>query len=167
MNHERVVNSKVKMYDIYIGRPSKWGNPFTHLESDIAKYKVGSRIESIQKYADWIVGKEIYDEIYELENKVLGCFCEPNICHGTVLAELADRLDESFKKKEIKFEGDIDHQIVYSELIKNWEHIEIEGSKEFIDITKKLVDHLNNIREHKVIVLTKKEGKENIISYRM
>ena len=31
MSETRVVNKYKESYDIYIGRGSKWGNPFTHL----------------------------------------------------------------------------------------------------------------------------------------
>lgn len=28
----KVVHCKKEPYDVYIGRPSKWGNPFTHIK---------------------------------------------------------------------------------------------------------------------------------------
>ena len=32
----KVVHCKKELYDVYIGRPSKWGNPFSHIkEPDI------------------------------------------------------------------------------------------------------------------------------------
>jgi hypothetical protein len=51
-----VVNCrKTKNFDIYIGRPSKWGNPFSHKDSDLAEYKVKTRKEAIEKYKEWIL----------------------------------------------------------------------------------------------------------------
>ena len=39
-----VVHCKKANYDVYIGRPSKWGNPFTHLPSTtLAKYTCVNR----------------------------------------------------------------------------------------------------------------------------
>lgn len=71
--------------DVYIGRPSKWGNPFV-IGRD------GTRTEVIEKYREWILTQ---DELLaaiptELKDKRLVCFCAPQACHGDVLAELAD-----------------------------------------------------------------------------
>lgn len=88
-----VVHCKKEPYDIYIGRPSKWGNPFSHKEGTLAKYKVSSREEAIARYKDWILkgeGSYLLKDIPELENKVLGCWCKPLACHGDFLAELAN-----------------------------------------------------------------------------
>lgn len=87
----KVVNLKKEKYDIYIGRGSKWGNPFSHLENSKALYKVSSRNEAIAKYENWIRfgdGKYLLDDLYELENKILGCYCYPKKCHGEVLLKL-------------------------------------------------------------------------------
>lgn len=72
-------------YDVYIGRPSKWGNPF-RIGPD------GYREEVIRKYRDWI-GKqpELLKSLPELEGKRLGCFCKPLACHGDVLADLIEQ----------------------------------------------------------------------------
>ena len=75
-----------KPYDIYIGRPSKWGNPFII-------GKDGTREEVIKKYRDWVCEQpELIKSIInmELDDKILGCYCYPNKCHGDVLIELVD-----------------------------------------------------------------------------
>ena len=81
----RVVHCKKEPFDIYIGRPSKWGNPF-RIGKD------GSREDVIQKYRDWILANSNLMALLplELKGKTLGCWCKPNACHGDVLAELAD-----------------------------------------------------------------------------
>ncbi len=81
----RVVHCKKEPFDIYIGRPSKWGNPF-RIGKD------GSREDVIRKYRDWIlVNSNLMAQLpLELKGKTLGCWCKPNACHGDVLAELAD-----------------------------------------------------------------------------
>ena len=81
----RVVHCKKEPFDIYIGRPSKWGNPF-RIGKD------GSREHVIQKYRDWILANSnlMAQLPLELKGKTLGCWCKPNACHGDVLAELAD-----------------------------------------------------------------------------
>lgn len=86
MHPTRVVNIKNKeYYDVYIGRPSKWGNPFV-IGRD------GTREGVIAKYRRWILKQpELMAAIHtELKGKRLGCYCSPLHCHGHVLAELAD-----------------------------------------------------------------------------
>jgi len=78
----RVVNIRKEKYDIYIGRPSKWGNPFVI-------GKDGTREEVIEKYREYILqSPELLNSLEELRGKTLGCFCKPFGCHGDVLVEL-------------------------------------------------------------------------------
>lgn len=85
----RVVHVKTRKHSIYIGRPSKWGNPFII-------GKDGNREEVIAKYKKWIETKpKLMAAIkIELKGKVLGCFCSPEACHGDVLAKIADKEEE-------------------------------------------------------------------------
>lgn len=77
-----VVHCKKDAYDVYIGRPSKWGNPF-EIGVD------GTRKEVIEKYRKWILfHPELLADLHELKGKTLGCWCSPNQCHGEVLVEL-------------------------------------------------------------------------------
>jgi hypothetical protein len=81
-----VVHCKKSKYDVYIGRPSKWGNPF---EIGID----GDRATVIEKYREYILNKpELLKCLPELKNKVLGCWCKPKPCHGDVLAELVNNM---------------------------------------------------------------------------
>lgn len=85
----KVVHCKREPFDIYIGRPSKWGNPFSHLSGTLAKYRVGSRAEAIQKYRQWIKTQQhLLDALHELRDQRLGCWCKPHECHGDVLIEM-------------------------------------------------------------------------------
>jgi len=78
----KVVNLSKEDYDVYIGRPSKWGNPFLI-------GKDGSRKEVIEKYEKYILENEnLINDLHELEGKVLGCWCKPKACHGDVLVRL-------------------------------------------------------------------------------
>ena len=90
--HPFVVNRAKKNCDVYIGRPSKWGNPFSHQEDTLAQYKVDTKEEAIQKYNEFVRSNpEFMKEIKrELKGKVLGCFCSPSLCHGHVLAWIAN-----------------------------------------------------------------------------
>lgn len=78
----KVVNCRSVCYDVYIGRPSIWGNPF-----EIGKD--GTRAEVIDKYRRWIVQQpELMAKLHELDGKTLGCWCHPKACHGDVLVDL-------------------------------------------------------------------------------
>ncbi len=84
MAHPRVVHCKRARYDVYIGRPSKWGNP----------YKVGrdgTREQVIERYEHWLRAQpQLVADLHALTGKTLGCWCAPRACHGEILARLAD-----------------------------------------------------------------------------
>lgn len=108
-----VVHVTKSRYDVYIGRgqdprrlltsededndvDGKWGNPF-RIGRD------GTRQECIQKYREWIVNQpELMAALPELQGMRLGCWCRPGLCHGDILAELADKTvdDKVDKNKE-------------------------------------------------------------------
>jgi hypothetical protein len=84
VSHRLVGHYKHSKYDVYVGRPSKWGNPF-------AIGKDGSREDVVRKYEDWIVTQpHLMRALPELCGKVLACWCAPHACHGDVLARLAN-----------------------------------------------------------------------------
>jgi hypothetical protein len=82
------INSE-KPYDVYIGRPSKWGNPFSHEDDNLAQFKVATRREAVEKYEIWIRDNPLLmGDLWELEDRVLGCWCKPKCCHGDILIKL-------------------------------------------------------------------------------
>jgi hypothetical protein len=70
---------------IYIGRPSKWGNPFVI-------GKDGTRAEVIAKYKEWFLKQPslVQQAKKELRGKDLMCYCAPEPCHGDTLLEIAN-----------------------------------------------------------------------------
>jgi hypothetical protein len=83
-----VVHCKREPFDVYIGRPSIWSNPF-----EIGKD--GSRRKVIQRYRNYLLGNpELLALLPTLKGKVLGCWCAPQECHGDVLADLANNEQE-------------------------------------------------------------------------
>ncbi len=72
----------------YVGRPTKWGNPF----------KVGpdgTRDEVIEKYRLWIATqRHLLADLHELRGKDLVCWCAPQRCHAQVLEDLANSLPQ-------------------------------------------------------------------------
>ena len=47
MQNTTVVNCRKEPYDIFIGRPSKWGNPYSHLKNSRARIITKTRKEAI------------------------------------------------------------------------------------------------------------------------
>lgn len=87
-----VVHCKRSKFDVYIGRPSRWGNPFSENPRSSAEVKVSSREEAIACYEEWLrQNPDIVEDIRrELRGKVLGCWCSPSPCHGDVIARIAN-----------------------------------------------------------------------------
>lgn len=82
-----VVHCKKAKFDVYIGRPSKWGNPF-----QIGKD--GTREAVVLKYELWLTkgnGRYLLAHLHELKGKTLACWCAPLSCHGDVLHRLANQ----------------------------------------------------------------------------
>lgn len=81
----KVVHCKREPYDVYIGRPGFWGNPFI-----VGKF--GDRERCIQAYRELLLRdpRMVAKAKAELKGKVLGCWCHPLPCHGDVLVEVAN-----------------------------------------------------------------------------
>jgi len=84
----RVLNKRNGMPDgaIYIGRPSKWGNPF-QIGRD------GDRHDVIRRFTEYFLKSDLIRQIGELRGKDLVCWCAPQACHGDVLLHLANEDD--------------------------------------------------------------------------
>ena len=75
---------------VYVGRPTKWGNPF-RVGRD------GDAQECVEKYREWLQGQtELVDQArQELAGKHLACWCPlDHPCHADVLLEIANHTDE-------------------------------------------------------------------------
>lgn len=69
---------------VYIGRPSKWGNPFV-IGVD------GTRSEVIEKFKEYLYSSpELMSSLHELVGKDLVCWCKPKACHGDVLLQAVE-----------------------------------------------------------------------------
>ena len=93
----RVVHCKSgEPYDVYVGRPGPWGNPFSHKPSMVGLWRVVDRGVAISAFREWVLTSDtaeaqwIRDHVHELRGKTLGCWCAPKACHGEVLARMAD-----------------------------------------------------------------------------
>lgn len=69
---------------VYVGRPTKWGNPFV---SGIH----GTKTEVITKYKNHVINSpDLMAALPELYDKTLACWCYPARCHRNVLVELVE-----------------------------------------------------------------------------
>lgn len=86
---------------VYVGRPTKWGNPFVVGKAGGAfTAKVQNQRHAWQLYRSIAIDNEklIAAAQEELRGKNLACFCplpsrpyEPDCCHAAVLLELANQ----------------------------------------------------------------------------
>lgn len=88
-----VVNKYKSEVDIYIGRGSRWGNPFT--TNTKAEFIVATTEDSVALYKEYLIdlirkGIITIDDLLALDGKRLGCFCKPKICHGDIIKEFVD-----------------------------------------------------------------------------
>lgn len=103
----RVVHCQKEPFDVYIGRSlnrypalraTGWGNPFRPAPGD------PDAGNAIARYRAWLMERpQLLARLPELRGRTLGCWCAPlgglsgdlhgRICHGEVLAALADALD--------------------------------------------------------------------------
>lgn len=85
-----VVNRHYQEFDVYIGRGSIWGNPYSHMPGTKALYKVNTRDEAIDLYRSYLwqrirEGTITKEMLIALDSKRLGCYCAPKRCHGDVI----------------------------------------------------------------------------------
>ena len=85
--------------DVYIGRPSRWGNPFKVAAED-------ERSEAIERYRDRLAedleqNRTTAADLCTLAGRRLVCWCAPKPCHGDVLASAADLARKGLPAPEI------------------------------------------------------------------
>jgi len=108
MTPRRIQRSRAKGWKmpdntVYVGRGSKWGNPFTIKAAESAGYTRKGAVSAFQDWLDgnpWACGKDRYedsrqailDNLIDLHGKNLACWCPlDQPCHADVLLELANR----------------------------------------------------------------------------
>ena len=84
MNFTRVVNMHRSEYDVYVGRPSIFGNPFCTKPGE-------DRMKTIAKYQSYFLDRiktdpEFRQAAEDLKGKILGCHCKPKPCHADIIA---------------------------------------------------------------------------------
>ena len=100
----KIINRKVSNEEgLTISRPSPLGNPFSHIPSTLAAFRVASKDEAVKRYREWLLEQlqgnteacrafwdlvQFYKDFGEL---TLCCYCFPKKCHGEVIRELIER----------------------------------------------------------------------------
>lgn len=91
----RILNKRRGEIDgVYVGRPTKWGNPFP----------VGpdcTQEQAVAKYREWVMKQDqavlrvMMREM--LRGKDLVCWCAPLPCHAQVIADIANEESEPWR----------------------------------------------------------------------
>jgi hypothetical protein len=98
----QVVNKRTHAptpHDVYIGRPSILGNPFTYKPSKHATYLLPTRDACLREYRKWLYrriedgDRAIIDALLAIPDDAnLVCWCAPLPCHGDVIVDAVKRL---------------------------------------------------------------------------
>jgi len=73
---------------VYIGRGSRWGNPYSHLPYSKALYICDSRERAIEMFRYHVLPTL---DLTALRGKDLVCYCKPKPCHGDLLLKEANK----------------------------------------------------------------------------
>jgi len=106
--------------DVYIGRGSPLGSPYSHLDSKYNNViKVDTREEAMELFRSYfdhvkrldtssdLAALKFNRALWELLNKAktqdinLVCFCKPKACHGDVIKEWLDKQLENDNNRTI------------------------------------------------------------------
>ena len=108
------VNLRHDAYDVYIGRPGPWRNPF-RIGPD------GNRAKVIAKYARWLLqqvrqGRITTQQLAGLHGIRTGCFCKPQACHGDILELAAEAAHSHLQGANRNGNGSPDARLFTNEL---------------------------------------------------
>ena len=91
------VNIYKEQFDVYIGRAGRgqdgyFGNPFRMGNGT-------SREDAVQKFQKYFAERiekdsEFRRRVLALKGKRLGCFCKPKACHGDVIADWLNKMEQ-------------------------------------------------------------------------
>ena len=92
IQRKRTKGYRLPRNTIYVGRPSKWGNPFKVGDPLFYSDRGMTAYDCRNKYREWLwFGYEALD-VNELRGKNLACWCKlsERFCHADVLLEIAN-----------------------------------------------------------------------------
>ena len=96
VKNKRTHVAEVGKVDVYCGRGSVLGNPYTHKQGTSAKYILASRDEAVEAYRAYFVDQVRFNEefvnelrriyrIARVSEVNLVCYCAPLRCHCSVI----------------------------------------------------------------------------------
>lgn len=110
IQRKRTKGWKMPPNTVYVGRPTKWGNPFSTVNGDFDREQIVKRFRSMLTVRPSLLRHKIYsitkgmngrgegyvselkDALPELRGKNLACWCPlDQPCHSDVLLELANK----------------------------------------------------------------------------
>lgn len=114
----KVVNvSRFKKPHTYIGRAGR-GRAGHALANPFKIGRDGDRETVVAKFAVWLLGSPERIEIAaSLQGHVLGCWCVPALCHGHVVAAVADDIESIRQGRGCRVGGGDDPQTLAREMI--------------------------------------------------
>ena len=86
IQRKRIKGWKMPLNTVYVGRPTRWGNPWIVNKNNKAK-------DVVNHYEEWVMSNGLFvlDIKTELEGKNLACWCPLNQpCHADVLLKIAN-----------------------------------------------------------------------------
>ena len=86
---------------VYVGRAARrggWQLAASPLANPFRPGPDGTRAEVVAKYREYLLGRpDLLALLPALRGRRLGCWCAPQPCHATVIAELADTAPPSVR----------------------------------------------------------------------
>jgi hypothetical protein len=98
-----VVNLRLDKYDVYCGRGSLFGNPYSHLPYGKHQFQVATRDEACDRFQEHFdkriaEDKEFKKEVLKLKDKRLGCYCKQKNkfvrCHVDTIKDWLDNYEK-------------------------------------------------------------------------
>lgn len=100
IQRKRIKGWRMPANAVYVGRPTKWGNPYPGSASKLDAYSRASAVEfyklHLERHPELVAAAK-----RELSGKDLVCWCPlDQPCHADALLELTNRLTQTTHSKE-------------------------------------------------------------------
>lgn len=95
IQRKRTAGWKMPENTVYVGRPTKWGNPY-RVGDLIGPFSDGPRVTpqiAVERYRGFLIQEIVFGRLNldEIRGKNLACFCqEGEPCHADVLIEFCN-----------------------------------------------------------------------------
>jgi hypothetical protein len=114
----KVAHVRDRTFTVFIGRPSVFGNPFI-----VGVH--GTRKQCIKQFEQYVwKSQRVLDAIRALKrNAILGCYCTPKPCHGTVIIAVYKSLTRHIKDNAADQTTEVSRVSRRSHAHKNLRHL--------------------------------------------